>query len=286
MSEESIYDLVPPPEYVVPKSPMYRSKYSPNIPPTASTFGRTTVGQAKVSNVAGYVDDGAPHVKPGARFGPKETHFSDPANHTLRNTRPELPPPTRFQYSDQEVRKPGVPRANERPAMSKSNPRNFIVENALTAIAAEPKRRQESKMDYTKKPDFGKTPTYLNDVKQEIAAEREYIRQLMAREQAEELAKQPRMRRLTDQERETMLFGLKARWEQVNKQYQTCTHIVNLDTFGKIRRKEQYETELSQLEKSIEKLSKKHVFVPDDGSSASDYSGMMATNSTASHFEI
>lgn len=37
--------------------------------------------------------------------------------------------------------------------------------------------------------------------------------------------------------------------------------MVTLDTNGKVRRKEQYEQELSQIEKSIEKLSKPNVFV-------------------------
>jgi len=41
---------------------------------------------------------------------------------------------------------------------------------------------------------------------------------------------------------------------------------VVLDTMGSIRRKEEYEQELSKLEKSVEKLSKKYVFVEEGGS--------------------
>jgi len=41
------------------------------------------------------------------------------------------------------------------------------------------------------------------------------------------------------------------------------THNIVLDTIGKIRRKEEYEGQLQTLEKSIEKLSKKFVFVQD-----------------------
>ena len=45
---------------------------------------------------------------------------------------------------------------------------------------------------------------------------------------------------------------------------QTMTHLVSLDTIGKTRRKEDYESQLQQLEKSIDKLSKKFVFVQDN----------------------
>ena len=79
----------------------------------------------------------------------------------------------------------------------------------------------------------------------------------------EEEKYQPKMRLLPEEERERLLIELKQKWETVNKQYQGITHIVTLDTMGKVRRKEQYENELQQIEKSIEKLSKKHVFVHD-----------------------
>ena len=48
---------------------------------------------------------------------------------------------------------------------------------------------------------------------------------------------------------------------QVNKQYQTTTHMIMLDTMGKIRRKEKYEAELQQIERGIAKLQNKHVIV-------------------------
>ena len=38
-------------------------------------------------------------------------------------------------------------------------------------------------------------------------------------------------------------------------------HIVNLDTFGKLRRKEQMETQLKGLEADIEKLEKTPVLI-------------------------
>ncbi|CAN0534836.1 unnamed protein product, partial [Scytosiphon promiscuus] len=40
----------------------------------------------------------------------------------------------------------------------------------------------------------------------------------------------------------------KAKWDTVNEKYQLMAHMVNLDTFGKLRRKEQMETQLKGLE--------------------------------------
>jgi len=54
---------------------------------------------------------------------------------------------------------------------------------------------------------------------------------------------------------------LKAKWEKVNTDYQSQTHVTLMDTEGKVRRKEKCEAELSQLEKDIERLSKKNIQV-------------------------
>jgi len=55
--------------------------------------------------------------------------------------------------------------------------------------------------------------------------------------------------------------GLKAKWETVNKEYQTITHLRKIDTVGLKRKKENCEKELGQLEKDIERLNKQYVFV-------------------------
>ena len=144
---------------------------------------------------------------------------------------------------------------------TKSQTKNFISENALAVIMADARRPVRGDIDYTKKEDFGKTPAYLSKVKAEIAAEKDYIRRVMDAEQDEAHKYEPKTHVLPEEERVQLLQQLKMKWEHVNKQYQTTTHMVTLDTQGKVRRKEQYETELQQIEKSIEKLSKPFVFV-------------------------
>ncbi len=55
--------------------------------------------------------------------------------------------------------------------------------------------------------------------------------------------------------------GLKKKWEAVNKEYQSITHINRIDTVGLKRKKENCERELKQLEIDIEKLNKAYIFV-------------------------
>merc|ERR1711881_123893 len=97
---------------------------------------------------------------------------------------------------------------------------------------------------------------YLAKIKGDIEAEYEYIRRLQ-----EEEARKSQVRVLTQEEKDGLITGLKARWEQVNTDYQATTHLTKLDTIGKVKRKEKYEAELSQIEKDIEKLNRKHILV-------------------------
>ena len=111
-------------------------------------------------------------------------------------------------------------------------------------------------------------------------------------------AQQDRVKLLSGDERGHIVRQLKAKWDSVNEQYvkpsmKTTKHVYmtsvllmasdgwfcalllygryqksstldlkKLDTMGKVRRKEQYEAELQQLESYIDRLSsKRHVFV-------------------------
>lgn len=189
---------------------------------------------------------------------------------SLSSSSPSLLPSaaTRFEYTNRT--KPALEThhapqsavvAARTAALQKSSTKNFISENALAVIMADARRPTRGDIDYLKKEDFGKTPAYLQQVKQEIAAEKDYIRRVMEAEAEEESKYQPKTHVLPEEERLKLLQQLKVKWEAVNKQYQTTTHMITLDTRGKVRRKEQYETELQQIEKSIEKLSKPYVFI-------------------------
>ena len=90
-------------------------------------------------------------------------------------------------------------------------------------------------MDYLKKPGYGKRPEYLDQVENEIKEEQEYIRSVMMQEDMYAQT-QPKMRLLSEEDRLTLLDQLKSKWETINQQYQLSTHVVDLDTIGKVRR--------------------------------------------------
>ena len=74
------------------------------------------------------------------------------------------------------------------------------------------------------------------------------------------------MRLMTDEERSELVTALKKKWDAVNSMYQQSSvlSLASLDTIGKVKRKEMYEAQLAQIEKDIEKLSKKQVYIADD----------------------
>ena len=66
---------------------------------------------------------------------------------------------------------------------------------------------------------------------------------------------------MDEKEKEELLSALKAKWNHINESYQKMTF--TLDTPAKRSRKENYEADLAQLEKDIQMLSRKNVFVSD-----------------------
>merc|ERR1719191_513967 len=173
----------------------------------------------------------------------------------VKREQPNLLQPTTLKSKS----KPRIPAKDDAPPiMNLVTSKNFVVANAVETILAAPKKSSQGAKDYLHKEDYGKVPKYLDHIKQDINAEYEYIRQLQAQEDEQRNAQS---RLLSDDEKYGLIMGLKAKWEQVNTDYQATTHLTKLDTIGKVKRKEKYEAELSQIEKDIEKLNRKHIYV-------------------------
>eukprot|EP00304_Pavlova_gyrans_P015809 CAMPEP_0206033506 /NCGR_PEP_ID=MMETSP1466-20131121/694_1 /ASSEMBLY_ACC=CAM_ASM_001126 /TAXON_ID=44452 /ORGANISM="Pavlova gyrans, Strain CCMP608" /LENGTH=267 /DNA_ID=CAMNT_0053407707 /DNA_START=48 /DNA_END=851 /DNA_ORIENTATION=+ len=261
---ESIYDLIPPVMQVREKDPMYQSKFPKDLVPTASTFGMHNTSKPGVKNVGGALADyDGPHParKPHATFG-KPDYRPDPTN-ILRKTKSELPEPKAFEYPLPVERRPSLPKAEELPKKPlHPPPKNFVQANAVENILSQPKKPPPP-VDWKKKPSFGKIPQYLVNIKKEIQDEYEYMR---AMAEAQASAAPEGMRLMGNEEKDALILDLKKKWDAVNAEYQKTStlSLASLDTIGKIKRKEQYEAQLAQIEKDIEKLSKPVIWIHKD----------------------
>lgn len=258
--EESIYQLIPREAVAPPKAPMHRSKFPPTVPPTGSTFGSTNTSKT-VANLGGSLSEpmGGAHQykKDTATFGKPLGTLKPSTSNPLKKggTAASLVP---TQTYEKLKRKPTVPRADERPLMGLETTKNFVTANAVENILAVAKKPKQPAAPYVTKEDYGQVPEYLVKIKDDINAEYDFIRQMQERQEEE---KRSNVRVLSDEERDALVAGLKAKWEKVNREYQGMTHVVQLDTIGKVRRKERYELTLAQIEKDLERINKKYIFV-------------------------
>jgi hypothetical protein len=115
-------------------------------------------------------------------------------------------------------------------------------------------------VDYLNKPEFGKIPGYITRIKRQVDRENQRIQK---EQEAAEAHRQSKQRPLTTDEREEIANGLKAKWQNLNAQYQKITHMTVLDTISKVRRKESYERELDQVEKDIKLLGRNEPIIVD-----------------------
>lgn len=268
---ESIYNLIPAKVAVAKKAPLYRSKHSPQTVPTATSFGYGTATINGEANRGGEVSVPAKHVSAAATLGGTAGGRAGGAGRqrkALRGTA-ALPDPKKFTYSDR--RKPALEKTSElakSPRQEAKARKDFVRENKKAAPAAAVAKRRPGKteLDYTKKEDYGKAPAYLETVKRAVEEERELVRRMVEGEHANEEAQRegPRVRLMEDSERTELLEHLKAKWNEVNHGYQKMTHLVTLDTLSKIKKKENFESQLAELEKAMKKLQRQHVFVASD----------------------
>merc|ERR1711912_146427 len=235
--EESIYCLIPPVIEPPPKPPLYRSKYPGSVPA---------------------------NKKASATMGPLKVAPPEPTKYLKAYTREDnkLPEPRKFEYTDVKTRKTGVPTREEKPVMGLVTSKNFITCNAVENILAVPKKTDVRQVPYMNKKGYGKVPAYLEKVKGEIQDEYNYIMQMQeaaVEEMGDETGEGGRTRMLSENERLEMLNGLKTNWDRINKAYQTLSF--TLDTPATKQRKEEFEAQLEQIERDIERLSKHTIFV-------------------------
>mmetsp|Transcript_7310 Transcript_7310/g.6557 ORF Transcript_7310/g.6557 Transcript_7310/m.6557 type:complete len:255 (+) Transcript_7310:75-839(+) len=244
---ESIYNLVTK-EYEIPKKqPIHKSMHDPTANVTGSTFG--CFGTSRLLGA------GSVPKKDGALFGPPKPEYNLTTKQT--NKRDTSTDSTgRFTYSDK--RKDHTPTLEEKPIYGIKSNKDFIVANAVEAILQAPKIVPSKELDYLKKEDYGKPPAYLSKVKEEIRRENDMIDRYVQEHLngGYQGPESDRLEELSEDERQELIIALKKKWEVINNRFQRISHHVILDTAGQVRRKEQLENELQQLEDDISKLER------------------------------
>ena len=255
--EESIYNLIPKPKHAIIKKPMYRSKYDPKSPLVGSTFGlhgtTVTVGR------------GVGEIKKtrtvSSTFGPSQRSDSTPKNYLKKGSGNPISPKNASQggfirnHPDIRPKEP-VPNRNEMPIMGLKTSKNFIKNNAVEAILSRAKLKNIEEVNYLQKPNYGKVPSYLAQVNEEVKREKEVIEGLVKENMKESTCAGNTDIKMNENEREALINKLKGRWDEVNKTYEKICHRTNNTTFGDIKRKEAQEADLKQLEDDIELLSR------------------------------
>jgi hypothetical protein len=241
---ESIYNLVPR-EYVAPeKKPMHRSTHDPQQNLSGSTFGCR--GSTRLPG-AGVVEK-----KNGALFGPHKTL----SNSTTFQKAGGASLSASGEFKRKEKLRPSVPSKDDKPVMGIISNKNFVTANAVEAILMVPKTNGKPQLNYLKKEDYGEVPEYLSHVKEEVRRENEMIDKYI-NEQMGYVEKDPdTFEEMSEEERENLIYDLKQKWAVINRDYQKITHLVRLDTIGQVRRKENMEGQLKQIEADIERISR------------------------------
>merc|ERR1712046_117472 len=129
----------------------------------------------------------------------KTRSSSVPSLPRMRREHPELLQPSKLKTKH----KPQIPKPEDKPIMNLVSSKNFIVANAVEVILAAPPKKLETTKDYLHKEDFGRVPRYLESIKQDIAAEYQYISQMQSQEE------QSPVRLMTDDEKNRLIQGLK-----------------------------------------------------------------------------
>ncbi|XP_049633772.1 enkurin [Suncus etruscus] len=201
-------------------------------------------------------------------MGPANVEKPSPKDFLKKHSKDKtLPPKKSFERTSLNVaKKPPVPRRNEHPVMGLQSEKNFIntnVADIVMGVAKKPKpiyvdNRNGDKHDlessgllpkYIKKKDYGVIPEYISKRNQEVKkAQEEYDNYI------QECLRKSAMKRVSDEERETVLQGLKKNWEEVHKEFQSLS--VFIDSLPKKMHKQRLEEEMKQLEHDIAAIEK------------------------------
>ncbi|XP_066483578.1 enkurin-like [Tiliqua scincoides] len=208
--------------------------------------------------------------EPCRTMGLPRLRLPSPGHFLRRRAREPPPPPPRRHRVTKKPGKPSVPPRTEHPVMGVQSKKNFIATNAAEAIMAVPKKPLRACVDvrqgdkfllensglvkkYLQKKDFGTMPRYLVKLNEEAQRAQEEADTCL-----KEVLQQKRPQRISREERETLLEGLKRNWEEINQEFQGLSVVTG--TIPRRLHREKLETQMKQLEHDISAIEK-HCFI-------------------------
>ncbi|KAM6971661.1 enkurin [Tautogolabrus adspersus] len=246
---ESVYNLLPKEEVHTQRPPRYMSKFRPAVilEKRSTKEAMRTMGPAKVE------------VPPPEKYLKK---------HSKETKLPEITQCSKEARSTCIVRKPPVPARTDQPLMGLHTKRDFIKTATAVPMKPQPACVDTSKghkqlleksgllPEYIKKKDYGEVPVYLKQRnEEEQRAHEENLRFL--KEQRERGA----IKQLSDEERRSLIEGLKKNLDQLHHDYQGLSLVT--DTMTKKAHKQRLEASMKQLETDINFLeSFKAIYIP------------------------
>ncbi|XP_063777701.1 enkurin [Pseudophryne corroboree] len=246
--DENVYNLIPKEEVTVAKASRYMSQFreSVKIEEHKNKAAHKTMGTAKAE---------VPSPKEYLQKHTKEAMLAQKSAFFDSTGRPH-------RCLAEDKKRPPVPLRTEQPIMGVQTNKSFITTNVAEAVMAVPKKPQPIYVDnkkgdkhlletsglvpkYIKRKDYGSTPEYLVKRNEEVRKAQEeydaYIKQRL---------KMGAMKQLSEEERQSMLEGLKKNWDELHHEYQRLSVVI--DTPPKKAHKERLEAEMRQLERDID----------------------------------
>ncbi|XP_060104047.1 enkurin-like [Heteronotia binoei] len=245
--EENIYNLLP----VEEEKPFFPPRY-------ISAFRASVKREAQAQSKA-----------PCKTMGMPKFQVPPPKDFLQKHSKtPKLPKRKKAQGSKKSLVLT-VPPRTEHPIMGIQSRKNFITANAAEAILQVPRKPARACIDmrkgdrfliddsglvqkYLKKKDFGAVPRYLAKRSKDAKRTKEE-----SDNRLKETLRLKAPQRVTQEEREGLLEGLKQNWEEVNQAFQSMS--VAIDTIPRKLYREKLETQMKQLEHDIGILEKHQV---------------------------
>ncbi|KAH0627729.1 hypothetical protein JD844_003870 [Phrynosoma platyrhinos] len=235
--EENIYNLLPDPNEKAPlKHRRYVSKFRPSV--------KREIQEKKTDLCR--------------TMGIPKLQLPTPKDFLQKHSRTPMLPKRKRAPGSKKPAELHVPKRTDHPIMGIRSKKNYISTNITEAIMAVAKKPIHACVDIRKGDKFliensGLVIKYRNK-KRKMEAQR-------AQEESEsyvrETLRKGGVTQLSKEERESVLEGLKKNWEEINKEFQSLSVVV--DTLPRKLRKEKMEVEMKQLEHDINILERNKV---------------------------